>query len=194
MDEVLRLRGGTEVVIRPMSKDDVARSLAFFRNLPPDDREYLRTDVTQRDVVKKRIRMANAGNIDRLVAVVDDQIVADGALELSGDEWTSHVGELRLIVARDYQRKRLGTLMARELYLLATRRKVEKVVVTMARPQVGAQRIFHRLGFREEATLPGHVRGLSGSKQDLIVMGCDVEALWRELEAIFAEADWQITG
>src|SRR3990172_13223029 len=153
MGKAVRLKDGTEVVIRPINRDDVARSLAFFRGLPPEDREYLRTDVTRQDLVEKRIRMTEAGSILRLVAVMGGQIVADGALELSSDEWTSHIGELRLIVGHDFQRKGLGMLMARELYLLATSRKVEKVVVTMARPQIGAQRIFRRLGFREEATL-----------------------------------------
>ncbi len=191
MVKEMKLKDGTKVRIRPMDKGDVERSLAFFRGLPEDDREYLRTDVTQQSVVEKRIARIAESEVDRLVAVVDDRIVADGSLELSGAEWTAHVGELRLIVSRDHQRKGLGMLMARELYLLAASRKVEQIVVTMARPQVGAQRIFRKLGFHEDATLPGHVRSRSGAKHDLILMRCDLEALWQEMEAIFQEADWQ---
>jgi ribosomal protein S18 acetylase RimI-like enzyme len=193
MDKTVPLKDGTEVRIRPMAKDDLDRSLAFFQELPEDDRKYLRFDVTRRDVVGRRIRQIDAGQVKRLVAVVGDRIVADGALELAGAEWEAHVGELRLIVARDFQRRGLGMLMARELYPLAAGCKVEQIVVKMMRPQVGARRIFRRLGFREEFVLPEHLKDRSGASQDLILMRCDLEAMWGELESFFAASDWQRT-
>jgi ribosomal protein S18 acetylase RimI-like enzyme len=193
MGTVVHLKDGQEVLIRPLTKDDLDRSLAFFQGLPEEDRKYLRVDVTKRSVVERRIRAIDSGRVKRLVAVVDDRIVADGALELAGDEWTAHVGELRLIVARPFQRKGLGMLMASELYKLAAAEKVEQVVVKMLRPQVGARRIFRKLGFREEIMLPDHAKDRSGGSQDLILMRCDLEALWRELESFFTTSDWQRT-
>jgi GNAT superfamily N-acetyltransferase len=172
----------------------VERSLAFFRGLPEEDREYLRNDVTRRSVVVKRVKMIESGLVERLVAVADDRIVADGALELAGEDWMAHMAKMRLIVGHEHQRIGLGTLLSREIYLLAASLGVEQLVVTIARPQVGAQRIVRKLGFREEATLPDYVRGRGGSKQDLIFMRCDLEAMWRKLETIFAEADRQQLG
>ena len=191
MEKTLHLKDGTEVVIRPLSKDDLDRSLEFFQGLPEEDREYLRGDVTRPDVVERRIRQIDAGKVKRLAALVNDRIVADGALELAGHDWTCHVGELRLIVARDFQRRGLGMLMARELYALAASEKVEQVLVSMMRPQTAARSIFRRLGFREEIMLPNHVRDRSGRTQDLILMRCDLEAAWQELENFFADSDWQ---
>ncbi|GAG24318.1 unnamed protein product, partial [marine sediment metagenome] len=118
MDKVLRLRDGREVVIRPLAKDDIERSLAFFRGLPEEDRAYLRVDVTKRELVERRIREIDLDLAKRLVAVANEEIVADGAVELAGKEWTAHVGEIRLIVSRPFQRQGLGMLMARELYTL----------------------------------------------------------------------------
>ena len=156
-----------------------------------EDRKYLRVDVTKREFVDRRIRDIDAGRVKRLVALVGDKIVADGALELAGHDWTAHVGELRLIVAREYQRRGLGMLMARELYSLAAANKVEQIMVTMMRPQVAARSIFRRLGFREELVLPEHVKDRTGAGQDLILMRCDLEALWRELEGFFEDSDWR---
>ena len=85
----------------------------------------------------------------------------------------------------------LGMLMARELYHLAASEKLEELVVKMMRPQVGARKIFRRLGFREETMLPEYVTDLHGKKQDLIVMRCDLEGLWQELEHYFEQGDWQ---
>jgi L-amino acid N-acyltransferase YncA len=179
------LKDGTEVLIRPLEKDDVERSLAFFRALPKEDLNYLRSDPTQREVVEDRIREMESGEYERLVAVVDDQIVAEGALEMTGRQWTSHVGELRLIVAHAYRRKGLGMVMAHELYSLAASCKLEQIMVTMMRPQTAARNIFRKLGFREEAVLPDHVRARDGQSQDLVLMRCDLKALWRELDAFF---------
>jgi L-amino acid N-acyltransferase YncA len=191
--KTVTLKDGSEVVVRPTQEDDLERSLAFFRGLPPEDREYLRGDVTQRRVVERRFRSLKAGHVKRIVAVVDDEIVAEGALELAGHSWSAHVGEIRLIVGRPYQRKGLGMLMARELYLLAASEKLEQIVVTMMRPQLGAQSIFRKLGFRESAVLPELGKDLSGRHQDLIMMQCNLDALWKELETLFTHTDWSRT-
>ncbi|MFQ6105380.1 MAG: GNAT family N-acetyltransferase [Candidatus Glassbacteria bacterium] len=193
MARKVKLKDGTEVTIRPMRQDDLDRSVAFFQELPPEDRTYLRVDVTKRDVVKERIRAIETGKVKRLVAIAQDRIVADGALELAGHGWKEHVGELRLIVARQYQRKGLGLIMARELYKLAARQKVEEIVVKMMRPQHAAHSIFQRLGFQQEVLLPEYVKDLNGEKQDLIVMRCNLEVLWKTLEHYMADSDWQRT-
>jgi GNAT superfamily N-acetyltransferase len=174
-------------------KEDADRSFAFFQSLPEDDRRFLRYDVTERANIDRRIKEIGFGHVHRIVAVVGDEIVADGALELSGGDWTKHVGEFRLIVARGYQRKGLGMLMARELYTLATSHKVEEIIVRMAAPQSGARKIFTRLGFREHTVIPGIIKDRTGAKQDMVVMRCNLDAMWTELENFFEHSDWQRT-
>ncbi len=63
----------------------------------------------------------------------------------------------------------------------------------MMRPQKAARSIFRKLGFRQEVVLPDYVKDLGGTKQDLILMRCDLEALWREMEDFVASGDWQRT-
>jgi L-amino acid N-acyltransferase YncA len=192
MGKEVVLKDGTTVVIRPLTTEDLDRSFAFFEELPAEDRAYLRHDVTRRKIVEQRIRTMESKGVRRLAAVDDDdRIVADAALELESTGWKQHVGELRLIVARPYRRRGLGMLMARELYSVAAEAKVEELIVKMMRPQVAARSIFRRLGFHEETLLPDYVKDTSGKKQDLILMRCDLEALWRELEDFMASRDWQ---
>jgi L-amino acid N-acyltransferase YncA len=193
MSRDVRLRDGTLVVIRPMTHDDVDRSFAFFESLSPQDRAYLRRDVTRRDVVEERVRNIGTGSVERVVALADDRIVADAALELEPSGWKKHVAEVRLIVSSDYQRRGLGLLMARELYSIATEANVEEIVVRMMRPQIGARSIFRKLGFHEETVLPDYVKDLEGHKQDMILMRCDLQALWTELEDFISTWDWQRT-
>ena len=121
------------------------------------------------------------------------EIVADGTLEMSGEEWKRHVGELRLIIAPAYRLRGLGTRLARELFLLAAAARAEEILVRMMRPQKAARAIFRKLGFRQEVVLPDYVRDQEGEKQDMILMRCDLEALWQEMEDFVAGSDWQRT-
>ena len=185
------LKDGTKVSVKELTEDDLDRLMRFYLTLPEEDRKYLRVDVTDRDVVAKRIKLIEQGDVVRVVALHDDEIIADGALELSAEEWRKHQGELRIIVARNYQHKGLGMIMMRELYFIAARKKVEKVVVKMMRPQKAARNICHKLGFREEHMIPDYVRDLSGQLQDLIIMTCDMDEFWKELEFFYMDSDWQ---
>lgn len=194
MQKTVKIKDETEILIREMTLEDLDLSMAFFQSLPAEDRAYLRRDVVQREVTERRIREMRSGNVKRLVAAIDDKIVADGSLEFSREEWKKHVGEVRLIVARPYRRKGLGLLMARELFLLAASHRMEEVVVRMMRPQKAARSIFHKLGFRQEIVLPDYVKDLAGKKQDMILMRCDLEALWREMEDSFASGDRERAG
>jgi L-amino acid N-acyltransferase YncA len=190
MDKTETLKDGKKVTIRPLTPKDLDGLMAFYRSLPPEDRKYLRVDVTDRKVVAERIRLVDQGQVFRIIALYKDRIVADGALELSGEEWRRHHGEVRLIVSRPYRRKGLGMIMIRELYFLATARNVETIVAKMMRPQKGAQTIFHRLGFREEALLPDYVRDLTGKTQDLLIMVCKLGDMWTELDHFYSDSDW----
>ena len=193
MRKSVKLKDQTEILIREMRGDDLDESYDFFTSLPEVDRAYLRRDVSQREVVEQRIAEIESGTVLRLVAVADGKIAADGSLETSGEEWKEHVGELRLIVGQPYRRKGLGTVMARELYLLAASARVEDIVARIMRPQKAALSIFRKLGFREEASLHDWVQDQSGTKQDLILMRCNLEALWERLEDLFASTDWERT-
>lgn len=192
MEKKVSLKDKTEVVIRDLTEDDVERSLAFFQDLPPADRIYLRNDVTKREVIEARIRKMETGKTMRLVAVTrEGQIVADGSLESEGYAWKDHVAEVRLIVAAGFQRNSLGMLLARELYLQAASKRVEEIVAKVMRPQKAALKVLERLGFKEEAVLPDYVRDIEGKKHDLIIMRCKLQSLLGELEHYFSLSDWQ---
>jgi len=191
MEKIETLKDGTKITIRKLYDKDLDKLMKFYSDLPPEDRKYLRIDVTDRKIVEKRIKLTETGSVIRITALFEDEIVADGALELSAEEWRKHQGELRVIVARPFQNKGLGMILVRELYFLTVEKKVELVVVKMMRPQIAAQRIFRKLGFREELLIPDYVRDQTGKKQDLIVMTCNIKELWNELEHFYGDSDWQ---
>jgi len=193
MKKKVMLKDGSQVLIRSLTADDMKQSYQFFQSIPSTDLRYLRNDVTDRKVVKNRLMNMKTNHEKILGAFSADKLVADGSLELEPHGWKKHRGEIRLVISRDFQRKGLGMHMARELYLLAAAAKLEEIAVKMMRPQKAAQKIFQRLGFQEEMTLPSYVKDLKGRRQDMIIMRCDLKALWKKLENYFTETDWART-
>ena len=191
MNEMVVLKDAREVVIRALAEADLPGLHRFFAELPEEDRIFLRMDVTDHEQVERRLRETREGKAFRLVALDGESIAAYGVLELEGHGWQEHVGELRLIVGRAWQRAGLGMNLARELYLLAVQERVEEIVARMMGPQRGARRILQRLGFKEEVVLPDHVKDRKGRLQDLVVMRCKLQTLLQEMKHHFQEFDWQ---
>jgi len=192
LKKMTALRFGAKISIRPIELADLDAAYNFFQAMPREDRNYLRFDITNKSILADRIRQAVTGvDRKRLIALVDGKIAATGILEFQSEGWTRDVAEMRLIVGRDYRRKGLGKLMARELFMLCAREKVEEILVQMMRPQKAARSIMKRLGFREEHVLKNYARDFAGNKQDLILMRCKLADLWREMESHVQEFDWQ---
>ena len=185
------LKDGTKVEIRNLTIDDLDKLMEFYRSFSELDRKYLRVDVTDRHVVEQRIKLIKTGNLTRIIALKDNKIIGDGALELSQEEWRKHQGELRVIVSREYRRKGLGMIIMRELYFIAAGKNVKKIVAKFMRPQAAARKILRTLDFHEEILIPDYVRDRAGKTQDMVIMTCDMKDLWKELEHFYSDSDWR---
>jgi ribosomal protein S18 acetylase RimI-like enzyme len=89
---------------------------------------------------------------------------------IPGIGWSSHVGELRLVVDPAARRQRLGRQMARWGLSEAVRMGLTKVFVELVADQGPAVAMFQDLGFVGEALLADHVRDRRGESRDLIVL------------------------
>ncbi len=185
------LKDGTKVLIRDLHYEYLDKLMKFYRSLPVEDRVYLKVDVTKRKVVEQRMKLNEEGTFFRILALHDDEIIGDGMFEIFKEEWRKHQGELRVIVARPFQRKGLGMLMFRELHSLAMKKDVDKIVVKMMKPQKGAINICKKLGFHKETVIPNYVWDQADEPQDLVIMTCKPKDLWRELEHSYSDSDWQ---
>ena len=186
-----RLKDGTEVRIRPVDREDAERIYWFLGGLTEEDRRYLRVDVRNRNLVLERFtRDAERGAV-RIVAEIEGEIVGEAALAVDPAGWAADVGEIRLLTAPAWRRRGLGMTLGRAIYQQAVDRKLRKIIARMMRPQTSARRIFHRLGFRDEAVLPDLLRDLEGQTQDLVVMSADLDDMNRELRHFFESTDWR---
>ncbi|MHC4219895.1 MAG: GNAT family N-acetyltransferase [Planctomycetota bacterium] len=184
------LKNGTAVTLRQPTMDDLDRLRGFFLGLPEEDRKYLRVDVSKREVVEQLIRQGETGEVHRIIALIGEDVIANGGLHRSTDTWQRHLGEIRVIVARQHRGQRLGAMLIGELFHTAEKGGIEQVVVKAAAPQTAARKICDRLGFRVDAVLPDHIKDPDGNLHDMVVMSCTLDEMWHELKDFYKADDW----
>ena len=84
--------------------------------------------------------------------------------------WSSHVGEVRLVVDPEQRGRGIGRELARHAVLEAVELGLAKLMVEVIADQAALIGMFRALGFEPEALLADHVRDRSGEVRDLMVL------------------------
>jgi RimJ/RimL family protein N-acetyltransferase len=184
----IMLRDRSTVTLRPMVREDKEGLLTFFRRLPPEDRQFLKDDVTRAEIIETWARELNYDRVLPILAEFEGRIVGDATLHRQVYGWMRHVGEIRLVTDPFLRRRGLATAMAREIFYLALQAGLDKMVAEMVADQVAAIKVFGKLGFQQEARLANHVVDLQGRKHDLVIMTTDIPALMQKMQETFLRA------
>jgi len=168
---------GRPVLLRLMTPDDKSEFLTFAQSLPEDDLLFLSIDITRPEGVDQWARNIEQNRMKTIVAEVDGKLVGHGSLGQMELYWARHLGEIQLLIKPEFRGQGLGHLLANEVFDLARRTGLQKIVARMASDQKGALQVFERLGFRAEALLGDYVIDRNNRTHDLIVMSYDVAGL-----------------
>jgi len=164
--------------IRPIEPGDDAALAWFLQRIPEADRTFLKEDVTDPDVV---VRWSDPGDA-RSIAIEDGEVVGYVAVvPLHG--WSSHVGEVRIVVDPDQRGHGIGRALARRAVLDALELGLAKLVVEVIADQEALIAMFRGLGFEPEALLTDHVRDRGGELRDLMVLANTVEEQFASMGA-----------
>jgi L-amino acid N-acyltransferase YncA len=164
------LEDGTRITLRPMIKDDEQALVAYFQDLPPEDRLCLKEDVTDPKVIENWIYELDYDNILPLLAWNNNHIVGDATLHFSPIGWTRHQGEVRLTTSTQYRVRGLGTILVQNLIDIASQLNLEQISIEIPPLLDKAFYLFEKMGFKEVAHLPGFVKDLKGAESDLVLM------------------------
>jgi ribosomal protein S18 acetylase RimI-like enzyme len=164
--------------LRPIEPGDEPALTRFFARIPEADRTFLKEDVDDPEVVAAWARPGPA----RVIAIEDGEVVGSVAVvPLHG--WSSHVGEVRLVVDPDERGRGIGGALARQAVLAAVELGLAKLVVEVISDQTALIGMFRGLGFEPEALLADHVRDRAGRIRDLMVLSNDVESQFSAMAA-----------
>lgn len=164
----------------PADRDDV---IAFFAGLPVGEHVFFKENIADRRVVEEWLDEPRGC----WLAARLDGTVAGVAAVVPGWGWSSHVGEIRMIVSPANRSRGIGAELARRALQRAVELGLEKVTVETLAEQQGVIDLFRGLGFVPEALLADQVVDALGGVHDLIVLANPVQRAWAQLDAIGAD-------
>jgi len=167
----IMLRDGTRVIVRPLEEGDKVRLLRFFQQVPEEERYYLKENVTSPEVIHDWAANIDFDRVIPIVALIDDQIVADATLHRSRSMARRHIGELRIVVDPSCRGAGLGTRLIRELLDIAAELGLHKAMFELVvNREEAAIEAAENVGFKQVAVLKERIKDYWGNLQDLVIL------------------------
>jgi L-amino acid N-acyltransferase YncA len=179
----VKLRDGRQATIRMMEPSDKDAILKFAAKLPGDDLLFLRTDITDKEVVAGWIDNLKKGHTVTLLAEIDGDLAAYASVHVDQARWTRRVGEIRVLASSRARGLGIGRRLTAEIFQVAKSLGLKKLTAQMTPDQTSARSAFERLGFQVEAVLTDWVEDRKGHPRDLLIMTHDVTGFSDHLHA-----------
>jgi GNAT superfamily N-acetyltransferase len=171
----VRLKNGTELLMRPLRKEDEKVLHDYFLRLPSNEVARLKHDVTDPEIISKWIYDLDYDVVFPLVAIDNDRIVANGTLKFNMIGWRKHQGELRTTVDPEYRKQGVSTVLIENMIEIAKDMGLEQLTAEFSPTLDEAYFLFEKMGFKEAAVLKNFIKDQDGNYQDLVVMIMDLD-------------------
>ncbi|MSQ12018.1 MAG: GNAT family N-acetyltransferase [Dehalococcoidia bacterium] len=156
---VMLTEDGEQIAVRPLGHEDARVLLAFFRRVPPEDRFYLREDVTTTAVIDRWVEEMDVQRAIPLVALSKDRIVEGATLHRRRAGARRHIGEVRVVVDPEHRNRGIARGLLRHIIDIARDQKPEELIMEVVSDrEEAALRTSGSLEFVPIARLPGHAR------------------------------------
>jgi RimJ/RimL family protein N-acetyltransferase len=166
----ITLKDGAAITVRLMTRDDEHDVSRFFAGLPEESRRYLGSEVTDRRVIARWMRELDYGKKLPLLAEHEGRIVASATLLRQTFGWGRHVGEVRVVIAPQFQGRGLGGILLDEIGEIGTQIGLRKLVARIVTGRTDIIRALERAGFRSVAVLKEYVKDAAGRYADLSIL------------------------
>lgn len=167
--EMVTLKDGTHVLLRPMNSDDERLLVEFYSAVSEEDMRYFRHNAKDPGVIHEWCQQLDYGKILPLLGFVKDHAVGSASLHyFEGPK--RHIGEVRLFLAKDFRKRGLGMKMLKALIDLARKQGVGILQADVIAEQTKVVKAFEALGFKSRATLDDYFLFPDGDTRDVIFM------------------------
>lgn len=167
--QVVTLRDGARVLLRPLTTEDRQALLDFFLPVGMDDRRLMRHNVNDPAVVTEWVEKLDYDKIFPLVAVVGDRIVGEATLHFNEGP-ARHRAEVRIFLAKDFRRRGLGNRLIQALIDQARKRSIYLLEVQIVSDQVNVIKAMQKVGFKPVCTLENYYMLPDGELRDVVHM------------------------
>lgn len=165
--QVVTMRDGARVLLRPMVPSDRQALLDFFVPVSVDDRRYMRHNVSDAELVASWAENIDYEKVFPLVALVGERIVGECTLHFKKGPHR-HRAELRIFLAKDFKRRGLGSKLIQANIEQARKHNIYLVEVEVVSDQVEVVKAFQKVGFETACTFEDYFMLPDGGLRDVV--------------------------
>ena len=173
--EMVTLKDGTYVLLRPMNGDDEKHLIEFYSAVSDDDMRYFRHYAKDPSLVHNWSENLDYSKVLPILALVKDHVAGSASLHFCEGP-KRHIGEVRLFLARDYRKRGLGMKMIKALIDLARKQGLSILLAEVIAEQTKVVKAFETLGFKSQATLDDYFLFPDGDSRDVVLMTMSLRA------------------
>jgi len=164
--QLVTLRDGARVLLRPLTTDDRQALIDLFTPVSAEERRYMRHDVSDPKLVGSWVDNLDYDKVFPLVAMVGDRMVGEATLHFNPGS-ARHRAEMRIFLAKDFRRRGLATRMIQSLIDLAKRRSLYLLEVVSPSDRATDIKAFQNLGFEPKCTFEDYFMLPDGELRDV---------------------------
>jgi len=165
--QIVTLKDGARVLIRPLTKEDHSALLDLFLPVSPDERRFMRHNVNDPEVIAKWVDNIDYDQVFPLIALVGDRIVGDVTLHFNQGH-ARHRAEVRIFLAKDFRHRGLGTKLIQALIDVAKKRSLYILEVQIVRDLTNDIKAMQRMGFEIDCTFEDYYMLPDGELRDVV--------------------------
>lgn len=173
--QVVTLRDGARVLLRPLTLEDRQLLLDFFLPVSQEDRRYMRHNINDPQVVNGWVDNLDYEKVFPLLALVGDRIVGEATLHFN-DGPARHRAELRIFLAKDFRRRGLGNRLIQGVVEHARKRSLYLLEVQIISDQVHVIKSMQKAGFQHVCTFENHYMLPDGELRDVTYLALHLRA------------------
>jgi RimJ/RimL family protein N-acetyltransferase len=167
--QVVTLRDGARVLLRPLTVEDRQALMDLFLPVPMEERRFMRHNVNNPEVLNSWIDNLDYDKVYPIIAVVGDRIVGEATLHFF-DGSAGHRGEVRCFLSKDFRRRGLGTKMVQSLIDQAKKKSLYLLEVQVVRDLANDIKAMQKVGFEPCCTLEDYFMLPDGELRDMVIM------------------------
>jgi L-amino acid N-acyltransferase YncA len=164
--QVVTLRDGARVLLRPLIHEDRQALIDLFAPISGEDKRHFRTDVSDPEVVGAWVDNLDYERVLPLVAVIGDRIVGDATVHFNKGPMR-HIAEVRIFLAKDFRHRGLGGRLLQALIDIAKRRSLYILEVEIVSDQTHIIKAFQNAGFELKCVFEDYFMLPDGELRDL---------------------------
>jgi GNAT superfamily N-acetyltransferase len=170
----IQLKDGFACTLRPLGACDEKQFHGFFLAVPKQEIMFIKHRVIEPEVIHDWCQNIDLGRNLPLLALHNDQIIADATLHQQLGGWKRHIGRVSVMVHPKFRGRGLAKALVHEVVEIARHTGLKKVEAEFIGEQDAAIKMFALLGFSTLVRLPDYVKDMQAINHDYILMGLDL--------------------